>query len=259
MNRKVSKIDESLNSEANSTEKNANEIEENVDMRTDEESEIDHTENLLKISKMSENIAAACFEENESVNCEINSDYNIELKVSKTDEDIEVRTDEDIEEIIKKTSNKDVQENIFAYIAGFLAKAYLSKNSCEECQAILVNKNKYLELHTFLLYFKEYRESEVGGLTWPSDDFFSFMKKLSKMYFECVDRYFQKSNVRKNICSYLQSITSEFFKDHVHRVAAIEFIILKFVTMMIKHKIKYYNSKFSSCNTSKKLKHVHHV
>ena len=103
MNKKVSKSDESLNSESSCTEENVNEIEENIDMRTDEQFEIDDTESLLKLRKTNEDIAAACFEENdESVNCKINRVNNIELKVNKTNSDIEVKTDEDFEEIIKK-------------------------------------------------------------------------------------------------------------------------------------------------------------
>ena len=83
---------------------------------------------------MNENIAAACFKENdESVNCEINNDNKIEEKLNKTKEYIKVRTNENFEEIIKKDANNDVQENILAYLAAFLTRAYLSKKSYEEC------------------------------------------------------------------------------------------------------------------------------
>lgn len=130
-----------------------------------------------------------------------------------------------------------------AYIVGFLARAYLYKNPCEECQPISVNENKHLDFHIFLLYFKKYKKAEVGGLTWSSDDFFHYVKNLGKKYFECIDRYFEKQNVTKNICSVLQTQTSGLFNGHIHEKKAISFIILKFVTIMLKHKIKIFNLK----------------
>ena len=110
------------------------------------------------------------------------------------------------------------------------------------------------------MYFKEYKNSDVGGLKWPSENFFIYMKALGEAYFNCIDDYFQKRNVRKNICASLKLVTSDLFKDHIHKEKAEEFIIMKFVSMMIKNKIKQYNASISSTavDVTKKLKHVRH-
>lgn len=236
--------------------------------------EKDDAVNFITLSNMNEKVAASCFE-NECLNTDANiidietnedndAESIIERKNEETvmgnnnEENSVIRTDEDLEQIIIDTAKNDIQDNVLAYIAGFLARSYLRKNPCEECQTLLVTQDKNLDFHTFLLYFKEYKESEVGGLTWPSDDFFNYMKKLGEMYFQCIDKYFQKQNVRKNICTYLQTKTSDLFKDHIHNDKAVSFIIHKFVTMMLKHKIKYFNLKVTPSNGSKKRKRAHH-
>ena len=116
--------------------------------------------------------------------------------------------------------------------------AYFKKTQCEECEEILFDKTKKLDFHTFLLYFKEYKESDVGGLKWPSEDFFIYMKKLGKAYFNCINIYFQRSNILGNICVSLKEVTSDIFKAHQHKMNAENFIIRKFATMMLKNKIK---------------------
>ncbi|KAG8176601.1 hypothetical protein JTE90_028583 [Oedothorax gibbosus] len=74
-----------------------------------------------------------------------------------------------------------IEDNVLAYVAGFLAKKFVSKVLfCHQCSHILVIE-KALDQNTLLLYFKEYHQSTEYGLRWPSQPFLLYIHSLSNI------------------------------------------------------------------------------
>lgn len=85
------------------------------------------------------------------------------------------------------------------------------------------------------------------------------MLQLSECFFQHLNFYFKKCDVKKNISAVLQNINFDFF-DHEHKDNVKNFVISSFVRMMIKHEIRKRNGESECWNQSnaKRLKYIMH-
>ena len=203
-----------------------------------------------------------------SANCEEDEDFNL-IVLSKMDhKDVKqlyteheknwIEEDDDLPKLLEKDipSFDEIEQNVLSCITGYLARIYLNKFPCADCLQLLVGE-KLLNMRTFLLYFKEYKDTEFG-LKWPTDEFYAYMAELSELYFKCIEEKFYQTQLRKSMCDILHTIPLSFFKNHHHCEKEKKFIVYSFVTMMIKHKVKRMNLSNYVPKLKKKLKHVMH-
>lgn len=198
-----------------------------------------------------------------SKNCEDDDAFNlIELgnntvpslmSFYEDDEENELVIDESREEVPIEFS--DMEKNVIAYVSGVITKSVLKKTSCDECKNLLIGP-KELQDHTFLLYFREYKDSHYG-LKWPTDSYYNYIIQLSEAYFSNINLLFKKPNLQKNLYSILEKVNFDFF-DHNHKEEVKNCILLSFLKMMIRHSVKIRNGGNFKNNDSKRLKHVQH-
>ena len=200
-----------------------------------------------------------------SANCEEDSDFNL-IELSKMDiKDVKklyhegesfLQEDNDFPKLSDKEipTFTEIEENVLSFITGYLAKLFLKKFSCEQCNSLLVG-SKILNMKNFFLYFKEYDIDSEFGLKWPTEDFYTYMCDISEVLFQNWNDYFYRPNVKKNLQMLLSKIPFTFFGEHEHKEVAKKMIIHCFVTMMIKHRVKNLN-RTNYAPPTKKIKHV---
>lgn len=218
------------------------------------------------------NVMVFSFIKKSNSNCEDDSAANLLEMTNITDRSIlstvcetEWSEDDDetsplvIDEVPTLPTTTNMENNVIAYVAGFFARKYLKQHPCNECEKLLTGP-KILDAHTLMLYFKEFDIDSSYGMKWPSDEFYKTMIEMSEVFFANINHYFNRPNIRKNICSTMKIVQFEFFNDHSHKDEAKKFILFWFVTMMIKHKIRTKNGEISTNQIlKKKLKNVKHM
>lgn len=113
-------------------------------------------------------------------NCQDDDDsFLIELIKAPSEEKI-MLTDEEFNEILinleSKVDSADVnfdfvEENVIAYLAGYVAKKVLKEIKCSSCCSLLTDEEQALTNSTVFLYFKQYLHLDIEhGLKYPSTE-----------------------------------------------------------------------------------------
>lgn len=113
-------------------------------------------------------------------NCQDDDDsFLIELIKAPSEEKM-ILTDEEFDEVLvnlesKIDSTEDnfdfVEENVIAYLAGYVAKRILEEIKCRSCSSLLTDQEKKLTNSTIFIYFKQYLHLDIEqGLTYPSSE-----------------------------------------------------------------------------------------
>lgn len=143
------------------------------------------------------------------------------------------------------------EENVLAYISGFLGGRIFKHKKCEICKNLLLGQ-KELDNNKLLLLFKEYNITDYG-LNWPTDNLLKTIKDLSNIFFSQIDNIIYKENVSKILYDKMNFIDFDWFEEHEnHKQDIKKMLVFSFIKIMIKHKVKTINSAILS--TSQNIK-----
>lgn len=91
-----------------------------------------------------------------------------------------ILTDEEFDEVLMNLESKIdsaednfdfVEENVIAYLAGYVAKRVLEEIKCHSCSSLRTDQEKKLTNSTIFIYFKQYLHLDIEqGLTYPSSE-----------------------------------------------------------------------------------------
>ena len=141
-------------------------------------------------------------------NC-LDDDDNFLVELIKAPYDEEhVITDQELNEIVmdleEQTHGQEeaefdiIEENVIAYLAGYVAKQILEEINCYNCRALLIDANKTLTDSTIYLYFKQYLHLDIDhGLMYPSDELLKCIMSIVNVTDEIFCSILYKDNVLK--------------------------------------------------------------
>lgn len=151
-------------------------------------------------------------------------------------------------------------ENVLAYVSGFIANNILKNSNCEICKNMLLG-SKDVDMKKLLLYFKEFKETEYG-LKWPSNCLLDTIKILSDIFYSEIDHLLFKNNIGDNLYHKMSIVNFEWFLEHEHKDYIKKCILITFIKLMLRYKVKLINSDYLSVdrsNLSKNMKYVKHI
>ncbi|KAG8176267.1 hypothetical protein JTE90_012418 [Oedothorax gibbosus] len=148
-----------------------------------------------------------------------------------------------------------IEENVLEYVGGYLAKRLLDKVFlCPQCTKLLT-REKVLDSNSYLLYFKEYTETDFG-LKWPSKELMTYIRSLSDVLVPAIKTSLYEPKVCENLRSLLGGIEMIIFSNHLeHEMAAKRYFVPAFVHMMVQHTVRILNLKQGSLCKKKRKSH----
>lgn len=195
---------------------------------------------------------------NTSITCEIDDDETSLETIEAAIEDHEENDIKDILEIINE--NKIIKcvalKNCAnAYVAGWFAHKFISKNKCVFC------KNYFKESHNLekktakLINLRAYKSKSseqrlpCGSLTTPSDMFENDLKEITSIFDKFFKHFKSKPHVSINMISVI-SRNKEFFSHcQSHQDEILNFI----VKVLIRFTIKHFNNSLKDNNIKNKI------
>ena len=152
------------------------------------------------------------------------------------------------------------EANSGVYVGGYIAKVTLKKFQCKDCQENLT-KEKMLSRDLLFIYFKEY-DIVKDGLKAPSDSWLKTICEFGRSFNSAFNINCNEPGLTYNIICKYRDIDHDWLNCTTHANEIWEYILKKYVLLMVYHKLKriskdIYNEKRAAKKRKKHARSAH--
>ena len=164
---------------------------------------------------------------------------------------------------VNEVHTNPLQDNILYYISGYVVKAILKEESCQECKNWTI---RWIQWHRFKTIFKVSKVKGRGGLKQASPAVFKIVKAAEKEFREQVIEHEERITFDKNIDLKMQSavlarlgidvfnVLPQHYFDHRigeetdHLSSLLKRVVSKYIQMRLKTYGKKYTAEIAHGN-----------
>ena len=159
-----------------------------------------------------------------------------------------------IDTVLYQQDDNIQQENIIAYICGFIIKKLVAAGiMCVKCRAILEETNNLNSRHLGLIWSKQYQHSEMGGLFKPSLIMTNVVIVFERVFQTEIKQLIKSRNVRKQMAGHLYKLSCcSSLKDRDCICMSVDYKVLMYTTIRLHHELKLMNTHFLETKANKR-------